>query len=102
MDTVQWHYFANTLEALEQLRQQQYKIIAIEQTENAVFLNEFIPENGEKIAVVFGHEVHGVDQKVVDCCDAVIEIPQLGTKHSLNIAVCAGIVAWDLFTKMST
>ena len=77
-----------------------YKVIAIEQAEKAVMLHEFIPETGEKYAVVFGNEVDGVAQDVVSSSDIVIEIPQFGMKHSLNISVSAGIVMWDMFLKL--
>ncbi len=99
-DTVAWKYFSTTLDAIEELNAKGYKVYAAEQTEGAIQLDEFEPEETEKIAVVFGNEVKGVDQKVIDACDGVIEIPQLGTKHSLNIAVSVGILTWDLFGKI--
>jgi 23S rRNA (guanosine2251-2'-O)-methyltransferase len=99
-DSVLWKYFKTTLEAVEELKQNNYLVYAIEQTEKAIMLNEFITEKNKKIAVVFGNEVKGVEQEVVDACIGVIEIPQLGTKHSLNISVSAGIVVWDLFQKL--
>ena len=74
---------------------------AIEQVENAIFLDNFQPDNSKKHALVFGNEVYGVSQEAVKLCDGTIEIPQLGTKHSLNISVSAGIVVWDLFQKMN-
>lgn len=99
-ETVTWKHFATTLEAVEELKKSGYKIISIEQAERATMLNEFVPVVGEKYAVVFGNEVEGVEQVVVSASDMVIEIPQYGMKHSLNIAVSAGIVIWDLVGKM--
>ena len=101
-DTVAWKYFQSTLEAISELKNDGYKIISIEQAERATMLNEFIPQIGEKYAVVFGNEVEGVEQSVVSVSDIVIEIPQYGMKHSLNIAVSAGVVMWDLVCKIKT
>ena len=100
-DTVAWHHSYSTLEAVHELKRNGYKLISIEQAEHAKMLHQFKPDPGQKYAVVFGNEVDGVDQEVVSASDIVIEIPQLGTKHSLNIAVSAGIVIWDLATKIS-
>jgi 23S rRNA (guanosine2251-2'-O)-methyltransferase len=99
-ETIEWRHHKTTLGAVHELKSQGYIIISIEQAENAVMLDEFIPEQGKKYAVVFGNEVDGVEQAVVSVGDMVIEIPQYGMKHSLNIAVSAGIVVWDLFVKM--
>ena len=99
-ETVAWRYFLTATEAIQQLKAMGYKVIAIEQAEKAVMLHEFIPETGEKYAVVFGNEVDGVAQDVVSSSDIVIEIPQFGMKHSLNISVSAGIVMWDMFLKL--
>lgn len=99
-DTVVWKYFSTTLEAVAELKLNNYKVFAIEQTESAIMLNGFIPAKGEKMAIVFGNEVKGVQQEVIDASDGVIEIPQVGTKHSLNIDVSAGVVMWDLFQKL--
>ena len=99
-DTVVWKYFQSTLEAINELKNDGYKIISIEQAERATMLNKFIPQMGEKYAVVFGNEVEGVEQSVVSVSDMVIEIPQYGMKHSLNIAVSAGVVMWDLVCKI--
>ena len=98
-ESVQWMHFRSTADALNDLRKQEFKIFAIEQVEKSIPLDKFIPVT-DKIAVVFGNEIKGVDQSVVDICDGSIEIPQLGTKHSLNIAVSVGIVVWDLFQKI--
>lgn len=99
-ETVTWKHTETTTAAIEELKAQGVKIIAIEQAENAVMLDVFTPEPGLRYAVVFGNEVDGVEQAVVSAADAVVEIPQYGTKHSLNIAVSAGIVVWDLVCKM--
>lgn len=99
-DSVEWVYYKETLEAITEVKSKGYKIVAIEQAEESVLLQDFIPLSGQHYAVVFGHEVRGVQQKIVDQCDFSIEIPQFGTKHSLNISVCAGIVIWDFFRKL--
>lgn len=95
-ETVNWNHFNSTLEAIEQLKQEGYKIAAVEQTKNSTFLNDFKINQNEKWALVFGNEVNGVDQYVINHCDVVIEIPQFGSKHSLNISVSAGIVLWEM------
>jgi 23S rRNA (guanosine2251-2'-O)-methyltransferase len=100
-ETVEWKSFESTNEAILLLKQNGYKVYACEQTEMAIPLNKFNPEKKSKLAVVFGHEVKGVEQDVINLCDAVIEIPQQGTKHSLNIAVSAGIVIYDIYLKIS-
>lgn len=99
-DSVIWKHFPTTLEAVDSLKNAGYKVYAIEQVESSIMLNSFVPEAGEKLAIVFGNEVKGVQQEVIDTSDGVIEIPQVGTKHSLNIAVSAGVVIWDLFQKL--
>lgn len=99
-NTVDWEYFKTTEEAVAQLKKLEYTIIAIEQVEMSIPLQDFYPKPNEKLALIFGNEVKGVQQNVVDLCDHTIEIPQFGTKHSFNIAVSAGIVLWDLFNKM--
>ncbi|SKB71937.1 SpoU rRNA Methylase family protein [Salegentibacter salinarum] len=100
-ETVAWEYVENTLDVVEKLQKEQTKVFTIEQAEGSVMLNDFKAQVGEKIAVVFGNEVKGVQQKVVSASDGIIEIPQLGTKHSLNISVSVGVVLWDLFSKIS-
>ena len=100
-NTVSWEYFTTTEGAVENLKNDGYTIIAIEQVEGSIPLNDFIPDPTEKLALIFGNEVKGVQQEVVDLCDKTIEIPQFGTKHSFNIAVSAGIVLWDLFIKLN-
>lgn len=99
-ETVAWKYFKNSMEAISELKGSGYKIAVVEQTENSVSLNDFLIHKNEKFAVVFGNEVGGVAQSAIDEAACCIEIPQFGTKHSLNIAVCAGIVIWDLFRKI--
>jgi len=94
-ESVDWFYTETTMEAVQQLKQNGYKVFAIEQAEGSISLEKFQQAN-EKIAVVFGNEVEGVDSEVLQHCDGCIEIPQLGMKHSLNISVAAGIVLWEL------
>ena len=98
-ETVAWTYSKTTEEAVNKVREQGYDIAAIEQVENSVSLEDVQWNQGEKIAIVFGHEVNGVSQKIVDLADKCIEIPQWGTKHSFNISVSAGIVLWQLVGK---
>ncbi len=99
-ETVAWEHNQNVLDTITLLQHEGVNVLAIEQVENAVFLQDFEPETGKKYALVFGNEVKGVNQEAVAKCNGVIEIPQLGTKHSLNISVSAGIVVWDLFKKL--
>ena len=99
-ESVHWKYFSNTTDAITELRNEGYIIAAVEQAEGAVGLSNFKPLKGEKYALVFGHEVNGVSQQVLDICDICIEIPQFGMKHSFNIAVSAGIVLWDVNCKI--
>lgn len=95
-ETVDWLYYENTADAVKDLKQRGYKIYAVEQVEGSISLEKFTNDANEKIAVVFGNEVEGVDADILPLCDGCIEIPQLGTKHSLNISVAAGIVLWKL------
>lgn len=99
-DTVDWEYVENCTEVVAKLQDKGIQVVAVEQAENAVFLNDFQPNNNTTYAFIFGNEVRGVSQKVVNQCDMVLEIPQYGTKHSLNIAVSTGVVLWDAFSKM--
>lgn len=101
-ETVEWEYTENILEVVQKLQQEGIKVFSVEQAENAVLLNDFRPQTKEVCAVIFGNEVKGVQQEVVSASNGVIEIPQLGSKHSLNIAVSAGVVIWDLFVKLSS
>lgn len=100
-ETIVWEYQENVLEVILNLKKENVSVFAIEQVENSIFLNDFEVEIDKKYALVFGNEVFGVNQNAVEICDGTIEIPQLGTKHSLNIAVSAGIVVWDLFSKLN-
>jgi tRNA G18 (ribose-2'-O)-methylase SpoU len=99
-DTVSWEYKNSVTEIISVLKEKEVTVFAIEQVENAVFLNDFNPIKNKKYALVFGNEVFGVSQDAIALCDGTIEIPQLGTKHSLNISVSAGIVVWDIFQKI--
>jgi len=96
--SVDWKYLEKTEDAMTELRSAGYKIFAVEQVENSIPLTSFRP--AEKTALVFGHEIKGVQQKIVNLSDGSIEIPQYGTKHSFNVSVCAGIVLWDIFQKL--
>ncbi|WP_428743533.1 RNA methyltransferase [Tenacibaculum sp.] len=99
-ESVDWEYIENTIELVKKLQAENVKVLSIEQAENSTMLDTFTPETNQKYAVVFGNEVKGVQQEVVSASDICIEIPQLGTKHSLNISVSCGVVLWDLFTKI--
>lgn len=98
--SVKWNYFETTLQAVEQLRNDDYQIIAVEQAENSVMLNQFSSSSDEKYALIFGNEVNGVSDEVMQQIDACVEIPQFGTKHSFNVVVSAGIVLWDFLSKI--
>ena len=100
-ETVTWEYQKEVTEVIRQLQQNEVKVFAVEQVEKAVFLQDFKVDKETKYALVFGNEVYGVSQQAIAICDGSIEIPQLGTKHSLNISVSTGIVVWDLFQKLS-
>ena len=99
-ETVAWEHQKDVLSVIEKLKNESVEVFAIEQVENAIFLQNFEIDKNKKYALVFGNEVYGVNQKAIEICNGTIEIPQLGTKHSLNISVSAGIVVWDLFQKM--
>ena len=94
--SVEWGYEKDTLSLVKRLKEEGYTVLSVEQTVNSVMLDKFKPETGQKYALVFGNEVDGVQQEVVDASDGVLEIPQYGTKHSLNISVSAGIVLWHI------
>ncbi|MDO5663692.1 MAG: RNA methyltransferase [Bacteroidia bacterium] len=96
-DSMKWRYFEETLSAIKELKAEGYTIFSIEQTENSISLETFQFDKNKKYVIVLGHEVHGVQQTVIDHSDGCIEIPQYGTKHSLNVSVTAGIVIWDFF-----
>lgn len=95
-DSVPWRYFKQTMDAITWLKEQGYVVLAVEQCEGSTSLQDFHGEPNRKYAVVLGNEVKGVQQEVVDMCDGCLEIPQYGTKHSLNVSVAAGIVLWHL------
>ncbi|POS01484.1 RNA methyltransferase [Flavobacterium croceum] len=99
-ETVAWEYQKNVLEVITSLKNNGYKVYAVEQVEQSILLQNFEPLDTDKYALVFGNEVFGVSQEAIKLCDGSIEIPQLGTKHSLNISVSTGIVIWDIFKKM--
>lgn len=101
-ESVDWEYAESTLSVVQNLQDSKVNVLAIEQAENSTKLDAFHPKKDQKYAIVLGNEVKGVQQEVVDATDLCIEIPQLGTKHSLNISVTTGVVIWDLFTKMNT
>lgn len=100
-ETVAWEYVKNTIDLVKKLKAEDVKIISIEQTENATMLNNFKVKSDTIYALIFGNEVKGVSQDVVSDSDTVIEIPQFGTKHSLNISVSCGVVIWDVFSKLN-
>ena len=93
-NSVRWRYYKDTMEAVQQLRDEGYTLLAIEQCEGSTMLNDFHPIEKSKYAVILGNEVKGVQQSVIDVCDGCLEIPQYGTKHSMNVSVTAGIVIW--------
>ena len=99
-ESVDWKYFDNTIDAIKKLKDNGYIIVAVEQVEDSVMLQDFYPEKGKKYALVFGNEVNGVMQEAVDLSDYAVEIPQFGTKHSFNISVSAGIVLWEFVRKI--
>ncbi|MHB1921847.1 MAG: RNA methyltransferase [Chitinophagaceae bacterium] len=100
-ETVSWAYASNTLEAVQQWRAKGYGVWAAEQTVGSIPLQDFQPRAHQPLAIVFGNEVCGVDEKVLEYLDGSLEIPQMGMKHSLNLAVSAGIVVWELFKKLT-
>ena len=99
-ETVEWKYFEHTQDAVHELKNDGVEVLAIEQVEGSIMLQDFIPESNKKYAIIFGNEVKGVQQEVVNMCDNCIEIPQFGTKHSLNVSVTAGILIWEFASKM--
>src|SRR5680860_1591069 len=101
-ESVDWEYGESTLQLVAKLKLEGYTVLAIEQAENAYMLNEFNIQTTKKYALIFGNEVKGVDQVVVNACDGVLEIPQFGTKHSLNISVSVGVVIWNFWSKFTS
>lgn len=100
-ETVAWEYQKDVLTVIEKLKTEQVEVFAIEQVDNAIMLHDFKVVKNKKYAFVFGNEVYGVNQKAIEICNGTIEIPQLGTKHSLNISVSAGMVVWDVFKQLN-
>ena len=100
-DSMKWRYFEETLPAIHELKAEGYTVFSVEQTENSISLETLHLDRTQKYAVILGHEVHGVQQSVIDASHGCIEIPQYGTKHSLNVSVTAGIVIWDFFKQLS-
>lgn len=98
-ESVPWEYFKETTQAVQQLKEKGYTVLAMEQTVNSVELQKFQPAAGSRYAIVFGNEVKGVSQDVINLCDGTLEIPQFGTKHSLNVSVSVGIALWDFTFK---
>tara|TARA_B100001996_G_scaffold371683_1_gene347278 strand:- start:1262 stop:1798 length:537 start_codon:yes stop_codon:yes gene_type:complete len=101
-DSVEWEYYKSSYTLIDKLKKNGINVYAIEQTENAILLNNFIVESNNEYAFILGNEINGVSQDLIDLCDGVIEIPQFGTKHSLNIAVCSGIITWDFYKKFNS
>ena len=101
-DSVAWHYYPSALEAINQLKSQGYEILSVEQAHGSTMLQDFSPTPDKKYAVVLGNEVKGVHQEVVDASDGCLEIPQFGTKHSLNVSVAAGIIIWHFAKNLQT
>lgn len=99
-ETVAWEYAAETMDVINQVKSENVVIVSVEQVEGSVLLNDFIVEANKKYVLVLGNEVKGVQQNVINSSDVVVEIPQLGTKHSLNVSVSGGIVIWDVFQKL--
>ena len=100
--TVPWEYISDTTEAVHRLRKEGRTVLAVEQTEGARLLGEWQMESGRRYALVFGNEVSGVQQSVVDLCDGAVEVPQSGTKHSINVSVCGGVVLWETYRQWRT
>lgn len=98
--SVRWEYFPDTMECIRELHRRGFKVCVLEQVKESVRLNDFRPLAGEKYAIVAGHEVHGVDPDVVNAADVCLEIPQFGTKHSLNVSVSTGIALWHFFSAL--
>ena len=99
-ESVVWKYFETTMQAVDHLQANGYMVWGVEQTHNSTSLEQFSIEQGKRYAFIFGNEVHGIEQDVLDRCEGCIEIPQFGTKHSFNVSVSAGIVLWDCFKKL--
>lgn len=99
-ESVTWNYYESVKEAILDLKTQKYEVLGIEQTNDSILIGDFKVDSTKKYALVFGNEVEGVSDEILKDCDAFIELPQHGTKHSLNVSVCGGIVMWDFYTKL--
>ena len=99
-ESVDWQYADSTIEVVNQLKKEGWTILALEQTTNSVMLDKLKVEKGEKIAIVLGNEVEGIDQEVINLCDKAVEIPQFGTKHSFNVSVSCGIMLWQVYLSL--
>lgn len=99
-ESVNWEYVEDSAEAVRQLKTEGYSIVAIEQTTESTSLQSFVPRTNQKLCLVFGNEVNGVREEIIDLADQALEIPQTGTKHSLNVSVCLGIVAWEVYKQL--
>jgi len=99
-ESVDWEYCETTRQAVTVLKEKGFLVVAIEQTDTSISLEEYFPPASKKMAFVFGNEINGIDEEVLDLCDYSVEIPQFGTKHSINVSVSAGIILWDIVTKM--
>ena len=99
--SMEWEYFEKTTDAIAALKNEGYRVVAVEQAENSTMLQDFTAAKKEKIALVFGNEVSGVSEEAMEVVEECLEVPQFGTKHSLNISVCIGVVVWDLFKKVA-
>ncbi len=97
--SVEWKYFSDVIIAIQELKNNNYKIFAVEQADNSICLQNVGVSNDDKIAIVLGNEVAGISKHILSACDIIVEIPQMGTKHSLNVSVCAGIVCWEVLKK---
>jgi tRNA G18 (ribose-2'-O)-methylase SpoU len=100
-NSVHWQYFKETMDAINDLTTKNYSLVAVEQTENSTSLENYPIEQNRKYALIFGNEVKGINQEVINCCDKSVEIPQFGTKHSFNVSVSAGIVLWEWYRKIA-
>lgn len=101
-ESVDWQYYESVKEAILDLKSLKYEVFGIEQTSDSVMINDFEIDSSKKYAVVLGNEVEGISEEILNHCDGFLEIPQLGTKHSLNVSVCGGIVIWEFFKNLKT
>lgn len=99
-ESVEWEYFNSSIEALQILKQNGFEVVGVEQTTDSQMITEFLFDKNKKYALVLGNEVEGISDEILPICDVFLEIPQLGTKHSLNVSVCGGIVMWEFFSKL--